>query len=186
MNKFLWAHARGTDGVSLADSCIERLGPVPPEANLGFIYATDLLAGRLSDVVARLREAMPGVHWVGSLGRGICVTGEEIEDEPALAIMVGAFPEGSFRLLPTLTDDFGEAPESVRQWLDGRDFCFGLLHGDPANQRTPAIIGQAAGAAAVSFINGGITSSNLSEYQHPAGTGAPDNRGRAQYRRHPG
>ena len=49
----------------------------------------DLLAGLL---LQGLRQRWPGVAWVGCVGVGVCASGVEYIDEPALVLMLAALP----------------------------------------------------------------------------------------------
>ncbi len=69
---------------------------VPDAGNLGFLYVTDSLADSMAEVLDLFREATGVEHWVGTVGMGICATGVEYYDRPAVAAMVGEFPQDSF------------------------------------------------------------------------------------------
>ena len=43
---FRAAQGRGSDWHAACASCLEQLSGVPADANLGFVYASDPLAGR--------------------------------------------------------------------------------------------------------------------------------------------
>jgi small ligand-binding sensory domain FIST len=79
-------------------------------ANLGFVYVTDSHAADLGAIVAVLRESSGVEHWVGTVGIGVCATGIEYLDRPAIVTLAGAFPEDGFRLLPSL-DEPSALPE---------------------------------------------------------------------------
>lgn len=165
MQRFLMAHAAGSDADTLITSCLQQLGPVPPEANIGFLYAGDQLAGALETVMARLHAVLPSVRWVGTLGTGVCASGHEYYDEPALALLVGSFPQDAVRLLPPLDENDQALPPALQAWCEEQGYCFALLHGDPSNQQTPDIVTTVEQALPAGFINGGLTSSNSSNYQ---------------------
>ncbi|WP_295588233.1 FIST N-terminal domain-containing protein [uncultured Lamprocystis sp.] len=96
MHPFQFAHAEGADWRVIADDCLDRLGPVPTGANLGFLYVTDSLADELGDLLAHVRTATGVQAWVGAVGIGICATGVEYYEEPAAALMLGEFPSDGF------------------------------------------------------------------------------------------
>ena len=63
-------------------------------------------ADDLGDLLDWLRSATGVRQWVGSVGIGICATGVEYYEQPALAVMLGEFPPDSFRVFPSLIDSF--------------------------------------------------------------------------------
>ena len=160
MQRFLFSSAVDADAAALTRDCLGQLGEIPPQANLGFVYATDRLAADLPAVLARLRQAAPAVHWIGTVGIGICTAGREIYDRPALALMVGAFPESAFRIVDGLQDGPQMLPGPLSDWWRDQDYCFALLHGDPSNPHTPALLKRLLLQQEASFINGGLSSSN--------------------------
>jgi len=165
MEQFIVAAAHGRPAEYLVDECLAQLGCLPAEANLGFVYATDELVESFAGILARLRESCPGIAWVGTIGMGLCTRDLELYDEAALVLMVGAFPPGSFHLLPTLKGDQLAIDPGLASWWRAQDFCFAVLHGDPTNPMTPAFLEQLAAMTPDIFINGGITSSKGQHYQ---------------------
>lgn len=160
MQQFLFASAVGEDASSLLSDCLNQLGPIPQAANLGFLYATAPLADDLRQVLVRLEQDYPGVSWIGTVGLGICTSGREIYDRPALALMIADLPADSFRILPGLQGDSLALPPDLAAWWRDQEYCFALVHGDPSNVMTPTFLRQLAQEQTASFINGGLTSSN--------------------------
>jgi small ligand-binding sensory domain FIST len=160
MQRFLFASAEDADATTLATECLNQIGEVPADANLGFVYATDRVAEELRDILVHLERRAPIVHWVGTVGMGICIRGREIYDRPALALMIGAFPTDSFRVLPSLRPDTGQLPEVIQRWWEDQEYCFALLHGDPTDPETPDLLERLVERQGSSFFNGGLTSSN--------------------------
>lgn len=159
MPRFPMASAVGEPPEKMIEHCLRELHPLREEANLGFLYASDHLAGDLGSLVQRLREELPGTHWVGSLGIGLCTTGREIYDQPALAVMLGSFPPDSFRTLRQGRQDNDDLLSSLAGWAGGRGYYFALLHGDPSGPGTAEMLQRLAESSEQGFINGGITSS---------------------------
>ena len=109
MERFAMGHASGADWHSAAEACAAQLDPPPRGANLGFVYVTDSLAAELGKITALLVRRTGVADWVGTTGVGICVTGREYFDGPAVAAMAGRFPEGSFTVFDrcsTCSGDF--------------------------------------------------------------------------------
>jgi small ligand-binding sensory domain FIST len=161
---FRLAHASGNAPEALVDKCIAQLGPLPKGANIGFVYATDLLHAQFDAMVERLRRYTGIAHWVGTIGYGICVTGHEYFDEPALAVMVGAMGPEDFRVLPNVKRPGDALPEEVSKWIAKANPALGVIHGDPHNQMLPQIIDSVSDDANC-FLIGGITATRGSVRQ---------------------
>ena len=160
MQRFLLAHGAGGDPERLVDECLAGLGEVPACANVGFVYATDALAGEFGNLVDRLSSATGVARWTGTVGVGISATGQEYYDQPALAVMLADFPESALRPIPLLRDGVDEFVDGAQDWLQRDPFHFGILHGDPGNPATPALIAELAARTPGAFFVGGLTSSN--------------------------
>ena len=102
MNSFAFAHAAGTEWKSVTEKCLVDLGTLEKRSgfeHLGMVYMTDNLAGDAENILARLREETGITNWIGSVGMGICATGHEYFDQPALALLIAELPQDGFRLL---------------------------------------------------------------------------------------
>ncbi len=152
---FRFAHAAGADWQAAADECLTHLAG--PPASLGFLYVTDLLADRVGDILEFFRQRTGVTHWVGTVGIGICVSGREYLDEPAMAIMLGEFSPASFKVFAGLrcADDLG-----LKRFTCGdRPANFAIVHADPRNSDVPELIDGLAGKLESGFVVGGLTSS---------------------------
>jgi small ligand-binding sensory domain FIST len=165
LQQFLYGQACEGDAVSLARRCLEQLGEVPEEASLGFVYATDRLGNELGIILEMLRQAAPGVHWIGSVGMGIAATAREYYEERALVVMLTDIPPEQFRVIPNTDDMFAQIPENISGWIGEQGCCFGLLHAEPTYVATSAFINSVREAIPSSFINGGLSSAEGSSYQ---------------------
>ena len=160
------AHAAAADWSLAAQSCVEQLGDVDA-ANLGFVYVTDPLVASLPNMVEFLREKTDVEDWVGTVGIGICATGREYFDEPALAVMVGDLPTDAFRVFPAIKDSLVEFRSANRAWVDSAQPAFGIVHADPRNPETPNLVADLSNETA-SFLVGGLSSSRAG-YDQVAG-----------------
>src|SRR5262249_33292302 len=57
-------------------------------ANLGFLYLTDALIDHADQILATLKARTGIPNWVGASGVGVCATGVEFYEEPAIAVML--------------------------------------------------------------------------------------------------
>ncbi len=145
---FRLGHGGGQDWRAATEACLATLGALPPDSNVGFVYITDHFAANASDIADLLCEATGIGTWSGTAGIGICVTGREYFDEPAVAVLVGAVPEGSFYSFTA--DDKG-----VDKCAKG---YFGVVHCDPRNPRMPETLTAIADATG-GYLVGGLTAS---------------------------
>ena len=163
--QFPSGYAIGTNPRELVNTCLSQIGDIPADSNLGFIYATDALAGELEQILHLLRQATQIEHWTGTLGIAICTTGREIHDQPALAIMPGSFPQDQFRMLGNLTETVEPFLQQEGDWVTSHQPVFGILQGDPTNPATPDLMENLADALGGGFFAGGITSSQSQQLQ---------------------
>ncbi len=153
------AHAADADWRAAADACLGALGPEGGAPNLGFVYATDAFASHFSDISAFLRDATGIEHWVGSVGLGICATGVEYFDEPALCLLTGRFPEQAFRVFPAIVDDLQAFEAAHGAWCDQSRARFAMVHADPHNGGIDALVNALCERMDGGFVVGGLTSS---------------------------
>jgi small ligand-binding sensory domain FIST len=154
---FRAAHAAGGHWSVLVKSCLGQLAPLPEGANLGFLYATEALAGDLESILTFLRERTRIADWVGSIGLGICASGVETFDAPGLAVLVAALPEGSFRVFAPIADDFARFSAETAPWVAQHEGALGVVHGDP-RQATVVETLETLAASSATFLVGGLSS----------------------------
>jgi small ligand-binding sensory domain FIST len=160
-SSFRFGHAAGKDWQEAARSCLAQLDGAP--AALGFLYVTDLLADHLTEILDFFRERARVPHWVGAVGIGICATGREYVDEPALAVMLGEFAPGSFQVFSGLKS--ANDPGLGRLKCGERKANFAIVHADPQNSEVPELIAGIAGKVESGFLVGGLTSSRSRNLQ---------------------
>lgn len=148
---------------AVAKGCLEALGTLPEGANLGFVYATDALAGDLGSIVTFLRERSGIAAWVGTVGLGVVASGVEYYDRPALSVLVAALPEEAFRAFAPVSaapgdGGLGAFTAAHGAWIARHRPILGVVHGDPRN---PAVIDIVEGLASATsaFLVGGLTAS---------------------------
>ena len=110
------------------------------EANVGFLYVTDHFADDVRDIRDELRVRTGIETWIGTTGIGICATGAEYFDQPALALLVGSVPDDAVHLLDTGSDTPDEASARLAGALGTREGRFGIVHADPRNADLDALI----------------------------------------------
>ncbi len=149
---FRYAHASDADWMQAAQVCMRQLGAIPAAASLGFLYVTDAWAGEFEAILDFFRSATGVAHWTGSVGVGICATGVEYLEQPAMAVMLGEFAPEDFCMLPPL-----RAPQDIE--AQAPQGYLALVHGDPANDRMQELIEGLGARMASGFVVGGLSSS---------------------------
>ena len=149
---FKWAHAAHADWAQAANSCMKQLGAIPAAASLGFLYVSDAYTGDLDAILAFFKGATGVEHWTGSVGIGVCATGVEFLEEPAMAVMLAEFARDDFRMMPPVrtVQDVDALPD---------DRYFALVHGDPSNTHIQELIDGLSARVSSGFVVGGLSSS---------------------------
>ena len=159
MDQFLLAQSAGRAGDELLDDCINQLGSIPPEANFGFLYLSDHLSDQAASILNRLKQVTDISCWVGSVGMAILASQHEYYDQPAMAIMLAGFNEADFHILPNFTTDTAALSGELADWCGANDFNVGLVHADPENPATQALLTLLGDDIPAAFLVGGVTSS---------------------------
>jgi small ligand-binding sensory domain FIST len=151
---FRVAHAAGETWQAAIDAALAALKPAA-DSNIGFIYVADRFGGDFPAMLERLSVRTGLDTWVGATGIGICASGGEYFDQPAVALMTGRLPEGSFRTFDTASQSL-EAIAATAPGDQGPRVA--ILHCDPRNgklfEQIPALA-----EATDSFVVGGLVSS---------------------------
>lgn len=158
MQTFALGHAACADWQEAARRALAQLGDATG-ANLGFLYVTDHFASDLDAILSHLKDETGVEEWVGGVGVGICATGQEYFDEPALAVMLANFPAQNFRVFAPIEHDLEELGQDCAQWAERASASLAIVHGDPGNPKTPVLVEALAQALPAGFLVGGITSS---------------------------
>lgn len=158
------AHSAGPDIATLVTECRQQLGDTTG-MTLAFLYVTDALADKLPELLAELETATGIPHWVGTVGMALNLTGMEIYDRPAIALLALDIPEDEFRILPTIKAH-PETPLSPLQgWLREQQQVFGVLHADPRNPMIAELIEELPSWLPSPRLVGGVTSSQGETWQ---------------------
>ena len=165
--RFGLGHASGDDWHAATQACVAQLDP-PAGANLGFVYVTDELADDLGKITALLVQETGVVDWVGTTGIGICATGREYFDEPAVAAMVGCFPEDSFSVFNGYDGHRKSLLAGLDPWAARGGGHFAVVHADPRDPDMMRRVPELAEASGC-FLVGGLASSR-GTYAHVAGS----------------
>ena len=161
MQNFRLGHSSQPDWQAAINDCLSQIGE-PADANLGFIYVTDVLTSSLGEILRTLKDRTGLAHWVGSVGQAILCSGHEYYEQPAIAIMLAEFPSGSFSIF-NHADDTHHLRDSDPMAMGGLRFA--LVHGDPRNGQLPGLIESLPEELGNGYLIGGLTSSDSHYYQ---------------------
>jgi small ligand-binding sensory domain FIST len=164
---FASGHAASLSWRSAAEAALAQCGAGVRGATLGFVYATDAYAEDFEEIVDFLRRRTGIAHWVGTIGLGICASGREYLDEPALALMCCSYNEDAFRVFSGLKAP-RDVARSVLKW-DGAAASFAVVHADPATSSLTSLVRELASRTQSGFIVGGLTSSRTRVVQYADG-----------------
>jgi small ligand-binding sensory domain FIST len=141
------AHAQAISALAMAAQQIEaRAEGSDFKATLALLYITDHYAADAEQLLAGVRQRWPGVCVAGCVGVGVCASGVEYFDQPALALLLCDLPVDSFAVFS------GRAPLRDDSWA-------ALVHADPATPDLAELIGELAQRTESHYLFGGLASS---------------------------
>ena len=155
MSDFRYGHASGADWRAAANGCLQQIGT--GSGTLGFLYVTDVIAGHYGEILTLLREQTGIAHWVGATGIGVCATGVEYMDQPAVTAMVGDFDADSFRVFSGVTNEKDAAKVALE--CGGSSPNFAIVHADPQTEHMDKLVAALAKRVESGFLVGGLVSS---------------------------
>lgn len=161
MTQFKLGHAAENEWQTAADRVLEQLGDCRDD-NLAFIYVTDSFSNELSKILRYLKEQTGIPHWIGSIGNGICCTGTEYYDRPAIVVLACQFPEDSFYIFDQASDDRQLPPGSHTEDFSLRP---AIVHGDPRNGHLTQLVAGLPEQLGNGYLIGGLTSSDQHYFQ---------------------
>lgn len=157
--------ASGLDARDLVNDCLHQLGDVRKKFNLGFLYASDTLANELKHILGRLKQETSIDNWVGSVGTGLCYTGNEIYDTKALVLMLADIDSKDFTIIGGMELSEEQLLEQVSSYCKDELPHVGIIHGDPSNPATPNLIEKISDTVPAAYLVGGLTSSSTKNFQ---------------------
>jgi len=160
--EFRFGHGSARSWRVAAGACVDALRPIPAGANLGFVYFSEHHAEQADTLLAWLTDQTGVSNWVGSVGIGVIASGTEYLEEPALALMVGTFPPGSFQVFSGAS----MPPRAGARTASGAHAAnFAVVHGDPGTDDMPGLIEDMSQKLESGFLVGGLSSSRTRTLQ---------------------
>ncbi len=138
---------------------------------LGLIYLTDHYATHAAEVLALLRRELPMVaDWSGTVGIGVCASGVEYFDEPALSVMLLDVPHEAYRL-------FSGVDPLSQALAQGFQAHTALIHADGQSPDLSELIQELASHTASGHVFGGLASGRGDLPQLACGPRTPEGSG---------
>jgi small ligand-binding sensory domain FIST len=161
MEKFLVGYSDSVNWNDAVLQCLRQVGEIPSYFNFGFLYVTEYHNDNLAHILDNLKQRTPIKHWTGTVGIGVCCTNREFYEQPAVSMLLGYFPDNSFRIIRSV----GEGADSSLDIMTIQEHFgyFGIVHGDPRNPDLPELIEKFARQN--NFLTGGVTSAQKSYLQ---------------------
>ncbi|MBT5230530.1 MAG: hypothetical protein HOM11_09675 [Methylococcales bacterium] len=153
--KFQSAISTDNEWQTACDACLEQLAD-REGYNLGFI--SDRFQADFSAIVEVFKKHTGIDTWVGSVGLGIIGPSQEVYEQGAISVLLGQFPEDSFRLIPSIDCDPKAFVESEQDWITRHNAYLAVVHGDPMNPSTQETIQKLSDELATGFLVGGLSS----------------------------
>lgn len=121
--------------------------------NLGLLYITDHYASEAQGILDFFSAELPTVtDWSGMVGIGVCASGAEYFDEPALSVMLLELPVDQYRVFS------GVAP-LPRTGHSGFTARTALVHADGRTPDLPGLIAEIAERTDSGAVFGGLVAS---------------------------
>lgn len=132
-----------------------------PGQTLAWVYMTAPLAAHARPLLAHLIQRTGINDWTGCCAERVLAGSAEYVGEPAIALMLGRLPSGSFRLFSGRRSDSGERAASRARWLQ--------VHADPQLADVDELLQDLARRHGAAQCYGGITSGIESSIPQMAG-----------------
>ncbi|HEX4893668.1 MAG TPA: FIST N-terminal domain-containing protein [Hyphomicrobiaceae bacterium] len=165
MTEFALASAAGSSPAMLARSCAEQLRGATGHT-LGFLYATSALSKSYASILDVLRQQTGVLNWAGTVGLGVCATGREFFDEPAVVAMTCQLDGAGYRFIQ------GKSAADLKEGSIASAETIGIVHGDPRNAAVTDVIAGIARRYGT-YLVGGLTSGE-GDFPQAAGTRVAD------------
>jgi small ligand-binding sensory domain FIST len=134
---------------------LSTLDDLSPDVNVGVVYVGSSFAHALDLIATRLTEATGVGFWIGTGGSAVCDQTAGGFRDKAISVLIAALPSGSMRAFDGL-EDLGPT-ETEDDSLRDRPSAVAIVHGDPRQTKTPALIERLARTSGA-FLVGGMTS----------------------------
>ena len=152
-------HSQQQGWQDAVDECSDQVIDNLKAKNLGFVYATDAFHEDMDSVIQRLQNRTGVENWVGSTGIGILRCGHEDYDSSAMNIMIGAFPENSFKVFAGASGELRDFKQNYSEWFENNIQTFSVIHADPQTANLSRLIPKLSDVLNDAYLVGALSSS---------------------------
>ncbi len=160
---FVSAIANGEDWRDLCKTVLAEIEPHRAsgfEPNIGFLYVTEELSEDAGAILTLMKSVTGIKAWAGCVTRGVCGTGVEYFDEPAISVMVGSLPKEAVHGFQAAAPNFKKLYTDLQSWLDLHDPVLAIVHADPRADMHPAQAIEEIETIAGAFMVGGLAAAS--------------------------
>lgn len=128
-------------------------GDITRPQKLGLIYVTEAFAESMSQILQGLRQRTGFNDWVGGVAPGVCSSGVEYYQEPAMVVMLMEFPADSARVFSGKMP----LPKPGTVTASGRDaMSAALIHIDPLTDDIDDLLEDLSRKVSTNQVFGGL------------------------------
>lgn len=127
---------------------------------LGLIYCTEAFADHLDNAIQTLRQRTGFQQWVGGVATGVCSSGVEYYQEPAMAVMLMEFPADTARVFS------GKVPLPKPGTINGAGrnvMSAALIHIDPLTEEIDDLLEDLCLKSSGNQIFGGLVGASTAK-----------------------
>ena len=139
---------------------LEQFAPdITRPQKLGLVYATEAFSDHMPQILQVLRQRIGFKDWVGGIAPGVCSSGVEYFQEPAIAVMLMEFPADSARVFSGKVP----LPKPGSVTASGRNsMSAALIHIDPLTEDIDDLLDDLGLKVSSRQIFGGLVSAGAS------------------------
>jgi len=159
-NQFAIANSTGKSWFDAVDDCCSQISSNMASESLGFIYSSGYSKEQVGLICKRLADQITTGGWIGATGVGILRNSQEHYDEAALNVMIGDFPENSFRIFSEVVTDLKEFYQTHCAWFQSNLQNFAVVHADPATSGLLELLPSLSDMLGGGYLVGALSSSH--------------------------
>ncbi len=159
LKAFQVGHSQQQGWQESVDECSDQVVDNLKAKNLGFVYATGAFHEDMDSVIQRLQNRTGVEKWVGSTGIGILRCGHEDYGSSAMNIMIGAFPENSFKVFAGASGELRDFKRNYSVWFENNIQTFSVVHADPQTTNLFRLIPTLSDVLNDAYLVGALSSS---------------------------
>lgn len=160
-SRFVSTIATGENWRDISKNVLEQLESVRTQGfqpNVAFLYVTESLAADASSILTLFKSVTGIEHWTGCAALGVCGSGVEYIDVPAISVLAGQVDADDVRSFHASAPNFKKLHQELEPWLNKHDPMLVVVHADPFVETHPAAALEEIDALVGGFMVGGLAS----------------------------